>query len=181
MPPPETNGPVVTEQKPETNSAVPPSPAATPTYPTPQPIANAQPSPARPATKDYAVVHGDSFHKVAKANGISLQALAEANPGVESARLRVGQVLQIPAGAETLNASSAPAPTPPTAVMAAASRPETLYAVKSGDTLSRIAKSHGTSGKALKAANGLKSDRIVTGRKLKIPEAEPPGASAPKD
>ncbi len=46
-----------------------------------------------------------------------------------------------------------------------------VYLVKSGDTLSRIAKTHGTTIKALKAANNLASDRIVVGEKLKIPAA----------
>jgi len=48
---------------------------------------------------------------------------------------------------------------------------ETLYVVKSGDSLTRIAKAHGTTVKVLKAANGLVSDRIVVGAKLKIPAA----------
>jgi LysM repeat protein len=51
------------------------------------------------------------------------------------------------------------------------SHPQTLYVVKSGDTLSRIAKVHGTTIKALKAVNGLASDRIIVGAKLKIPTA----------
>jgi LysM repeat protein len=48
---------------------------------------------------------------------------------------------------------------------------QTIYVIKSGDTLSRIAKVHGTTVKALKAANGLANDRIVVGAKLKIPTA----------
>jgi len=56
-------------------------------------------------------------------------------------------------------------------VAATASHPQTFYVVKSGDTLTRIAKAHGTTVKAIKAANGLESDRIVVGAKLKMPEA----------
>jgi LysM repeat protein len=41
--------------------------------------------------------------------------------------------------------------------------------VKSGDTLPRIAKAHGLSVQAIKAANGLKSNRVVVGQKLKLP------------
>jgi LysM repeat protein len=52
-----------------------------------------------------------------------------------------------------------------------ASQPETIYVVKSGDSLNRIAKAHGTTVKALKVANGLENDRIVVGAKLKIPTA----------
>jgi hypothetical protein len=47
----------------------------------------------------------------------------------------------------------------------------TIYVVKSGDTLSRIARAHGTTVKAIETANGLNGDRIVVGAKLKIPEA----------
>jgi LysM repeat protein len=43
--------------------------------------------------------------------------------------------------------------------------------VKSGDTLTRIAKVHGTTVKALKSANGLENDRLIVGAKLKIPQA----------
>jgi LysM repeat protein len=46
-----------------------------------------------------------------------------------------------------------------------------FYVVKPGDTLTRIAKLHGTTVKAIKAVNELASDRIVAGSKLKIPQA----------
>ncbi len=42
--------------------------------------------------------------------------------------------------------------------------------VKAGDTLVRIAKEHQTTVAAIKAANGLTSDRIAVGRSLKIPQ-----------
>lgn len=47
----------------------------------------------------------------------------------------------------------------------------TVYIVKSGDTLTRIAKAHGITVKALKSANDLANDQIVVGAKLKIPTA----------
>ncbi len=53
----------------------------------------------------------------------------------------------------------------------AANRTSTVYVVKPADTLSRIAKTHGTTVSALKAANGLDTDRIAIGMKLKLPEA----------
>ncbi len=46
-----------------------------------------------------------------------------------------------------------------------------IYVVKPADTLSRIAKTHGTTVSALKAANALDTDRIAVGMKLKLPEA----------
>lgn len=50
-------------------------------------------------------------------------------------------------------------------------RPATIYMVKPADTLSRIAKAHGTTVNAVKVANGLATDRIGIGMKLKLPEA----------
>lgn len=56
--------------------------------------------------------------------------------------------------------------TPPTI-----SGSETFYVVKPGDTLSRIAKLHQTTVKTIKAVNGLSSDIIAVGAKLKLPTA----------
>ncbi|MGA2280653.1 MAG: LysM peptidoglycan-binding domain-containing protein [Verrucomicrobiota bacterium] len=70
-----------------------------------------------------------------------------------------------------LNTTSQTAPAVSKENAATASQTETLYVVKSGDNLTRIAKAHGTTVKALKAANGLANDRIVVGAKLKIPAA----------
>jgi LysM domain len=44
------------------------------------------------------------------------------------------------------------------------------YTIKSGDTLGAIARRNGTTVAKLKAANGLKSDMIRTGKTLKIPK-----------
>jgi LysM repeat protein len=70
-----------------------------------------------------------------------------------------------------LNATSRIAPPVSKEKAVTASHPEALYVVKSGDSLTRIAKVHGTTVKALKAANGLEGDRIVVGARLKIPTA----------
>ena len=59
------------------------------------------------------------------------------------------------------------------------------YKVKSGDTLAKIARNHGTTIKAIKAANGLKTDHLKVGQSLKIPagkmaaKAESAPTSAP--
>jgi len=60
-------------------------------------------------------------------------------------------------------ASPAPVNEPPVAPAT------TTYVVKRGDTLTAIAKKHGTTVKALKAANRLKTDQILVGKLLKLP------------
>jgi LysM repeat protein len=48
--------------------------------------------------------------------------------------------------------------------------PVSVYVVKPGDNLTRIAKAHGTTAKAIREASGLKTDRILVGQKLKVPQ-----------
>jgi len=135
-------------------------------------VSNAVPAePVVPVTpvatsSDYIVVKGDSFYTIGKAHGISIKAIQEANPGVDSAKLKIGQPLKLPAP------SSAPASTA-TTVMATTTGD--TYTVKSGDTLTSIAKAHNITLKELRAANNLTTDRIKVGDKLKIP-AKAPGA-----
>ncbi len=45
----------------------------------------------------------------------------------------------------------------------------TLYEVKKGDSLSTIAKAHGTTVELIRKINALSSDRLSIGQKLKIP------------
>ncbi len=47
--------------------------------------------------------------------------------------------------------------------------PKTTISVKRGDSLWRIAQTHGTTVTNLKKINGLKSDRIIVGQQLRIP------------
>ena len=51
-----------------------------------------------------------------------------------------------------------------------ASHPETVYVVKSGDTLTHIARTHRITVKTILAVNNLASDHIAIGAKLKLPE-----------
>ncbi|MEM8868353.1 MAG: LysM peptidoglycan-binding domain-containing protein [Verrucomicrobiota bacterium] len=45
----------------------------------------------------YTIEAGDYFSKIATKTGVSLQALIDANPGVDSRRLQIGQQINIPA------------------------------------------------------------------------------------
>jgi LysM repeat protein len=171
----DTNSAAMAQQTSGTNAPATPTfeaPAANPAVVAA--VTNATPEPAQPGARQYVVVKGDSFYKIAKANRVSMKALANANPGVDSAKLKVGQALQVPAGAEPAVASPAASPV---RASAKASPSTGRYLVKRGDTLDRIARAHGTTVRAIKAANGLTSERIVVGRSLKMPGAKTPGAS----
>jgi len=125
------------------------------------------------AGTEYVVVKGDSLAKIAKKNGVTLSALKAANPGVEPTKLKVGQKLSIPAG-------GSPAAAPATGTSAAVeSTGGEAYTVKSGDTLTKIAKAHGTTVKAIKAASNLNTDHIKVGQKLTIPAKAEAAAPAP--
>jgi LysM repeat protein len=124
------------------------------------------------AGTEYVVVKGDSFAKIAKKNGVSVKAIEAANPGVEPTKLKVGQKLTIPGGG-TAPAANGASVTPDTGMGG-----ET-YTVKSGDSLTKIAKAHGTTVKAIKAENNLNTDHIKVGQKLKIPAKAEAAAPAP--
>jgi LysM repeat protein len=122
---------------------------------------------------EYVVVHGDTLGKIAKRCGVTLSALKAANPGIEPTKLKVGQKLTIPAGG-----------TAPTATGGSVSTETGVgggetYVVRSGDTLTRIAKTHGTTVKAIEAENNLSTTKIHVGQKLKIPAKAEAAAPAP--
>jgi len=126
------------------------------------------------AATEYVVVKGDSLWKIAKKNGVTTKAIEAANPGIDPAKLKVGQKLSIP------GASSAAEPATGMAAPSSTGGGQEIYIVKSGDTLSKIAKHYGTTIKAIESENGLSTTRIKVGEKLKIPaKAEAAPAPAP--
>ena len=141
-------------------------PVAVPPVVAPAPVPEA-------AGAEYVVIKGDTLGKIAKKNGVKLSALKAANPGVDPAKLKVGQKITIPAGGIS---SAAPAMGANPAVEGTGGE---AYTVKSGDTLTKIAKAHGTTVKAIKAASNLNTDHIKVGQKLTIPAKAEAAAPAP--
>ena len=152
--------------------------SALPTAPPPPSTMNSVP-PSAPvdnggATTEYTVVSGDTLGKIAHAHGVSLKALEAANPGVDPKKLHPKQKLNIPApsgGAAMATASDMNS-------SASVDSGET-YVVKSGDTLTKIAKAHHIKVKALEAANGLSTAQIKVGQKLKIPASAESAPTTP--
>jgi LysM repeat protein len=157
LPPMEASNPPVVVPPVATNTVVAP------------PVAPVEPL-APAVGSDYVVAKGDSLAKIAKKNGVGLKALEAANPGVVPTKLKIGQKITIPAGGKTADVGT---------TMGATADSGATYSVKSGDTLSKIAKSHGTTVKQLEAANNLTTTKIKVGEKLKIPAKAETAAPAP--
>ncbi len=170
--PPDTNPPLIVQTTAPPPVATPPAPANPLVTPGPGPTPEVPPS--SPGA-DHVVMKGDSFYTLGKKYGVTTKAIQDANPGVDSSKLKIGQKLKIPAASI--------ASTPGATTHAASNTnggSEKTYTVKSGDNLMKIARENHTSVKALRTANSLKTDRITVGQKLKIPakSAATPSAEA---
>lgn len=116
------------------------------------------------AAEEVKVKSGDTLWGLSRDYNTSVQTLKSIN-SLSSDLLRIGQVLEIPGG--TSNNTSAKAPTVSKPTNTATSKTIT-YKVKSGDSLSVIARSYSTTVNELKKLNGLKSDLILIGQTLKV-------------
>lgn len=132
------------------------------------------------AQKVYFLLHkvkrGDTLGKLAKRHGVSQAAIRSANAMKKGSTLRVGQVLKIPPRAEKRPG--------PVTVAIGESKPAltreqkraeqgaryVVHKVRSGQTLSAIARRYQVSLAALREANDLgSSSHIRAGMKLKVP------------
>lgn len=131
--------------------------------PTPAPVGFGPPtSPLVPtaANTQHTVASGENFWTIARQYGVTAKSIEQANPAVVPTKMKIGQKINIPAKTPPAAPAAAPAP--------AVNDPNT-YTVKSGDTLGHIAMRNNVKVKDLKAINGLNSDLIRIGQKLKLP------------
>jgi LysM repeat protein len=113
---------------------------------------------AAPDTGSYVVQRGDTLASIAGRTGVSMSALAQAN-GIRNANLiYIGQTLVVPGRSGSVAATtSVAAPT------------GSVYIVRQGDTLAKIAARYGTTVSALMAANGIANpNRIYVGQRLVV-------------
>jgi LysM repeat protein len=157
-------------------TAMTPPPPDTNPIPTPPPAPPPQVMPPPSATEDYTVIKGDTLAGIATKSNVKLKALLDANPGVDPKRLKIGQKLHLPAAATSASATA----TMPGAADTSSAGGEQTYKVKSGDTLTSIAKHFHVSIKAIQSANNLTTTRLNVGKVLKIPGGTAP-APAPAE
>ncbi|MEH7275898.1 C40 family peptidase [Neobacillus vireti] len=120
------------------------------------------PAPAATATNVYVVKSGDYLGKIAKQFATSVKELKDLN-GLKSDMIYAGQTLKVSGKVETPTPPPA-AVTPPPANVSST----TVYSVVSGDTLSKIGVQYKMTVQELKQLNGLNSDMIYVGQKLKV-------------
>lgn len=112
-------------------------------------------APAATASTTHTVVRGDTLGGIARRYGSNSAAIKQAN-GMTSDTVVLGKKLVIPG-------SSGPV------AAAAPTSGGKVHTVVKGDSLGRISSKYGVSMDAIKKANGMKSDTVVLGSKLRIP------------
>ncbi len=166
--------PVVLPQTPEIEVEVVdvPPPPPSETVPPPPPVVLPPPPPPAPAMTEYIVQRNDTLFLISKRYNIKLDAIRKANPGLKGDNIRLGQKIMLP-GTVAVGEQKVPAgailPPPPKPEYKPYDGATKEYVVKSGDTLGGIAYPNGINIRQLKEMNGLTSDFIRAGQKLKIP------------
>lgn len=120
-------------------------------------IPDAEPARAKreveaPKSEIYVVRQGDTLSEIADRYGVGLSKLRAAN-GLRGNAIRIGQRLVIPATAKRLQEAAS----------------AKTHVVRSGDTLSAIARRYGTSVSAIQRANGMTGSSLLVGERLKLP------------
>lgn len=109
----------------------------------------------------YTVVSGDTLSEIALRYNVSLSTLKSWNH-LKSDMIYSGQKLKVSTRKYAVQSQ-------PTVKKTAKTTSGSTYVVKRGDTLGGIALKYGTTVSGLKKLNGLKSDLIFAGQKLKTP------------
>jgi len=129
----------------------------------------------------YVVKRGDTLALIARKLSVSRTDLAEANYIKATARVSPGDKLMVPREATALMAARTDRPVPatdsrslgadkvvPAVASSASDRAKVIYQVKSGDTLTSIARVFSTSVDAIKNWNHLPDTQIRAGERLTI-------------
>lgn len=140
--------------------------------------------PPEPAYTTYVVQSGDYLAKISKKFNVTISSIKRLNPSIkENNVVRIGQKLKLP-GKVDVGVQTAPARTVPpiktgkkTFTPYAGATKE--YVVKNGDTLGSIAYGSGINIRQLKNLNGLTTDVIKVGQKLKVPAEKVAKAAKP--
>lgn len=127
----------------------------------------------------YTIQRGDTLSSIAAKHHVTTQALLTTNGLGWSSIIYPGQRLRVPGSATPAPAPAAKPTAAPTAHVATHTSSGTKYTIRTGDTLSSIAKAHSTTVDRLLAANGLSwSSTIYAGKTLVVPGASVTSAAS---
>ena len=176
--------PVAPKEEPAvtTVTPLPPAPAKAPEVKKPVEAAKEAPA-AEPEFTPYVVRGGDTLGGICNRFKVKKADVLKLNPGMDPNKIYVGRTIKLPGNIEAAKAAPAPkavqAPAKKDGAKSAKPavkreyKPYTgetkLYVVVAGDTMGGIAYSNGLSIRQFKELNGLKSDVIRVGQKVKIP------------
>ncbi len=173
---PASDPPAIAQEKP----APPPPPVAVSEMPVPPPPALQQPEEKAPVP-EVALVQPVPETKAPIAEAVAEE--IESAPLVPEPSPEPAAALPAPDSGlvEAIPATPAPEPTaPPPAVRPepepAAAPAELVHTIVRGDTLSKLSRKYQVGIATIKKANGMKSDAVMFGQKLKIPGAIEPAA-----
>lgn len=121
---------------------------------------------AGPSYETYTVKKGDSLWGIAKNYNVSVNELYQANGLNKNSVIKIGQQIQIPVEGASMSVT---APSADSYQPTSLNMSTETYTVRSGDSLSKIARQYGTTVQAIKATNNKTSDVIRIGEKLTIP------------
>ena len=135
---------------------------------------------ARGSSRTTQVLSGDTLSAIAKKNNVSLDELVRFNNIKDQDNIKVGQTLKIPdkpskepkpkqKNQESVRTEKAKKSTEPTKPTKPKSKTSKDYTIKSGDTLSQIAKKNNTTVDKLASLNDIKdAQKIYVGTKIKL-------------
>ena len=111
----------------------------------------------------YRVRQGDTLEKIARRNGTTVKRLCQLNGISENKIIHPGDRLKVSGSAKSQTGQSKQA------AQGGQGSQGATYTVRSGDTLSKIARANGTSVRALCQLNGIKETSVLrVGQKLKV-------------
>ena len=133
--------------------------------------------PVEPEYTIYVVQNGDYLAKISKKFNVTIASIKRLNPSIKKDIVRVGQKLKLPGkidvGVQTAPVAATAAAPAKKAVAKKSYTPYTgatkEYVVVNGDTLGSIAYGNGINIRQLKELNGLATDSLKIGQKLKVP------------
>ena len=145
------------------------APTATPIVPRPT---------ARPGDCVHTVRPGETLFSIARAYGVTIEAIMRANGISNPDRIFAGQRLTIPGCQAT---PGKPGPHPQPKPSSPPPGPVCHHTVKPGETLYGIARLYGTTVLALQTANGISNPNIIlAGQRLVIPGCAPGPGPGPQ-